>query len=405
MKRTKWILSALTLVLLAACMGGFSLSAYAESTMVTFPSGITCEKNASELDLSALKHSQVEAATAILSGMPNLKYVSLSPAKTEQGSETTPETSAVDSAEALTWADIAAIQDACGEADVEYRFTFMGYDFSTLDEVFDLNHLKMTDNGEAVREILPCMRKCKVLDMDFCDVDDEHMAAIRADYPDIDVIWRIWFGDNCSVRTDVERILSSNLDHNLQDYNTKALKYCTKVKYLDIGHQHVTDISFLANMKDLEVCVIAINPLSDLSPISACTKLEYLEIACTYATDLTPLGALTNLEHLSLISMCGDHLEGWEALANCKQLKRLWLAQDHTCNLISSDKLAFLQESLPNTEINSTDTTLVFSWRYVYGSSGQKTERYELLCKQFEYDDYPHVCAYPKNDPKYYGTR
>lgn len=45
--------------------------------------------------------------------------------------------------------------------------------------------------------------------MDSCGVSDEEMAAIRDDFPDVNVVWRIWFGTGYSVRTDVEKILAS----------------------------------------------------------------------------------------------------------------------------------------------------------------------------------------------------
>ena len=98
------------------------------------------------------------------------------------------------------------MQSAFPGVEFLYRFRFLGYDFTTLDTSFDLNHLKMEDEGAAVREILPCMQNCKLLDMDFCGVSSEAMEQIRDEYPQMEVIWRIWFGHDCSVRTDVDHI-------------------------------------------------------------------------------------------------------------------------------------------------------------------------------------------------------
>ena len=106
-----------------------------------------------------------------------------------------------------------------------------------------------------MREILPCMKHCRYLDMDFCGVSDEAMAAIREEFPQMEVVWRIWFGrDNkLSVRTDVERILASDGGMHIEK-NYSGLQYCTKVKYLDMGHMpELTDWSFLGCMPDLEV--------------------------------------------------------------------------------------------------------------------------------------------------------
>ena len=48
-----------------------------------------------------------------------------------------------------------------------------------------------------------------IRDRDYCGVSNEAMAQIRDENPNVEVVWRIWFGENYSVRTDVERILAS----------------------------------------------------------------------------------------------------------------------------------------------------------------------------------------------------
>ena len=46
--------------------------------------------------------------------------------------------------------------------------------------------------------------------MDNTGVSNEALAKIREQSPNIDVVWRVWFGTNYSVRTDTERILASS---------------------------------------------------------------------------------------------------------------------------------------------------------------------------------------------------
>lgn len=361
-----------------------------KDTMLTFPWGGTCDRYDQSLNLRELIHEQVGETLEILSGMPMLRYIDLGEQNEAQ--------------RGLTWNDVSSIIQASNGAEVSYHFSFMGYNFSTLDEVLDLNHLEMTDNGLAVQEILPCMQHLKTLDMDFCGVDDEHMAAIRAEYPNIDVIWRIWFGVNCSVRTDAEIILANTWEHGLTDENSTALQYCSKVKYMDIAHQKIKNLHFLSNMPDLEVCILSSNLIEDISPIAECTNLEYLEILCNKITDLAPLGSLVNLEHLNLVSMHGDELKGWEALANLKKLKRLWLAQDSSKNSIPGETLSLLKSELSDTIINTDDSCVNFFWRYDVVDS-KKTERFAQLSEQFDYDHYKHSCSRIGNDPKYYSTR
>ena len=96
------------------------------------------------------------------------------------------------------------------------------------------------------------------------------------------------------MRTDVERILASNpsAGGNLTAANAADLKYCTRVRYMDIGHNEILgDISFVQYMPELEVLIAAMDGLSDISPISACTKLEYLEIPQNF--DFNKVSGLT----------------------------------------------------------------------------------------------------------------
>ena len=102
----------------------------------------------------------------------------------------------------------------------------------------NLSHISITDNGELVRQVISCMPNLRYLDMDTCGVDNVHMAHIRDDFPNIKVVWRIWFGTNYTVRTDVKKILASmpSVGGDLTVANTYNLRYCTEVKYLDVGH-------------------------------------------------------------------------------------------------------------------------------------------------------------------------
>ena len=350
-------------------------------------------------DLSALPHEEVSAAIEALKQMPKLRYVNLgiedaAEAKIDQDSA---EDTGNMIPRGLTWEDIRALQDACPEADVEYQFTLFGKKFSTLDKEMNFHHVTMDDEGAAVREVLPCMTKCELLDMDFSGVSSEHMAEIRDAYPQMKVVWRIWFGNDCSVRTDVERILASNLNHGLTDDNTRDLKYCTKVRFLDIGHNTMLrDFSFLKYMPDLEVAVICITGLSDLTPLANHEKLEYLEInTCAQGLDLSPLGTCPNLEHICACYL--GHVRGWEELKKLTKLQRLWFGRN---TQLPEGAVEELQEALPNTIINTTNAFgSSGDWRY---EGKHMHPRYKLLREQFDYSNYTNVSSSWYNDPMYY---
>ena len=367
----------------------------------------SCRTDAQELNLSELSHRDVADAAAMLKLLAELESVELGSdgAWTGNPPELTQETASEERpAEAtrdLTWEDLHTLQEAAPQAQILYRFRFYGRDFTTTDEEMDLNHSPMTDNGEAVREILPLMKNCRYLDMDSCGVPSEAMAEIRDAYPDMDVVWRIWFAlGQFTVRTDIECLWCANFyPYMSHDYVTE-LKYCTKLKLLDMGHNlELHDWSFLEYMPDLEVLIITASGWENLEMISNCTKLEYLEaipMTRTYV-DLSPLEKLANLEHLNI---CGiGESDGWEVLLNMKKLKRLWIGR-WTAAGFPEGAIDKIFEALPNAEINVTEWSgATGSWRE--NPDGSVPERYALLKEQFDYDHWPKHAPYAYNDPKY----
>lgn len=238
--------------------------------------------NDSELDFSALTSSQVGEAASVLRCMNQVSKIRLN--------------------DSLTWDDIAQLHEAAPNAALDYNFSLLGVEANLSDDYLSFSHIKMDDEGAAVRKIIPYMKNLETLDMDTCDVSNEAMAVIRNENPSVNVIWRVWFA-GYTARTDVERILASSQARGgkVTSEDARVLKYCTKVKYLDLGHNQVlSDISFAANMPELEVAIFAINDIDDISALANCPKLEYLEINSTNVTDLTPLANATALRHLNI---------------------------------------------------------------------------------------------------------
>ena len=290
----------------------------------------------------------------------------------------------------LSWESIARMEDAAPEAEFLYYFTLYGRSYSLAATELDLNHITIDDQGELVRQILPCMKHLAYLDMDFCGVDNEHMAAIRDDFPNIKVVWRIWFGSQYSVRTDVEKILASQPSNGgmLYGTNADALKYCTEVKYLDIGHnEEMTDISFVSYMPKLEVLIVAMSKITDISALSHCPELEYLEVQTTRVEDLTPLIGLTKLRHLNI---CDDfNLTDLSPVYSLTGLERLWIGR---YTPIPEEQVEIMQKLAPDCVINTTAVDPHDDWRW-------GNERYELLSQQFGYAEAAY--AFKWKDPLY----
>ena len=375
---------------------------------LVFPDGSSHRVNQTRLDLSRLTHKDVRKTAELLREMPDLVRVNLGSdgawTKTDRA-ELNEQTASVERPEEatrdLTWTDIQMLQDAAPQAVFVYRFVFYGRYLTTLDEEMDLNHSVMYDEGATVKKILPLMRNCKRLDMDSCGVSSESMAEIRDAYPDMEVIWRIYFGNGqFTMRTDSERLWCANFYPYMTTEYTQELKYLTHLRYLDLGHNRdLKDWYFIKYMPDLEVLIITDSGWTTLEMLADCTKLEFLEIIpmSHIDLDLHPLAKLTNLEHLN---MCGmGKTVGWEVLLNMTKLQRLWIGTA-TAYYFPEGAMEQIVETLPNTNIlYKVDGSAVGSWRQ--NPDGSIPERYKLLRQQFDYDNWPKVAPYWYNDPKY----
>jgi Leucine-rich repeat (LRR) protein len=353
--------------------------------------GQTVDYQCESLSLVGLSSQDAQAAASSLSQLPRLETVDL-------GSE---------SVSSLSWDDIALLESSCPNVTFDYDFTLYGLSFSLSSKEMDLNHIPIADDGALVSQVAACMPALEYLDMDSCGVSSEAMAAIRDANPDVNVVWRIWFGDAYSVRTDVERILASKPTEggNLTVKNTVDLKYCTKVKYMDIGHNEILgEISFVQYMPDLEVLIAAMDGITDISPLSACTKLEYLELQTNSITDISALAPLVNLEHLNIAR--NGSITDLTPLYGMTKLERLWLGASSS---YPQDQIAEIQSLVPDCVINTyvyTDPT-EGGWRYTGSNPNPeiyelyKHERYEELLEQFDNYDLSAYSFY-WNDPKCY---
>ena len=320
------------------------------------------DKNTTGLSLPGLSSSDVPQVCAAISKFTGLEYVELMN----------------DNGECyLTFDDIAQLQTAAPGTVFNYVFTLFDATVSTADERLEYEKIGIGNDGvEEIRQILPVMTNLKYLKLDNCRVDNEVMEQLRDDFPNIKVVWRVFFGPY-SVLTDTERILASIKGVCLRYADCEVLKYCTDVKYLDIGHNTIENISFVEYMPDLEVAVVSINYWRDATPLASCKKLEYLEIFNTNVIDLSPLAELTNLKHLNIGY---NYISDITPLYGLTNLERLWIGcWNHT---IPQSQIDEIHELLPNCEINTEVLNPTEGgWR--------EGERYELLKKQLGYDTGP----------------
>ena len=351
---------------------------------VTLPDGTVVENRTSSLDLSSLGSAQVDEAISAMKCLPKLVKVELGAQRADLGIS-----------------DVKKLQDALPNVRFNYAFTVYGQSVTTNDTQLNLYHVPVEDECAAAYEAMSIMPKLEYVDMDSCGASNEAIAALRDAFPDVKVVWRVWFGNNYSVRTDVEKILASkpSVGGMLYEGNCESLMYCTECKYLDIGHnEDLGTIDFVAYMPKLEVAVLAMASWTDCSPLANCKNLEYLEIQTNPLSDLTPLSGLTKLRHLNI---CNTSVMDITPLYSLTGLERLWIGG---WTGVPYEQIEEIQSLMPNCEVNwqAGDPT-EGRWRivgyheeaymYVYHP------RYTLLIQQFGYTDKDY--AFYWNDPLY----
>lgn len=272
--------------------------------------GQTISGDEQSLDLSGIAPDQLADAAAVLEKLPLVTTVELMDAEGKSQ---------------LGLTDVRLLMDAAPNAFFNYTFTLFGKTINTADERVEYDRVSIRNEGVAqIRQALDILPNCTYLLMDQCQVDNEVMAQLRSDYPDTKVVWRIHYGGVYSSLTDstVVRVVG-----DLDDYNSKTLKYMTDVVYLDAGHCFLlSDLSFVSYMPNLKVAIFSDCAVSDLTPFSACKKLEYLEIVnCNALTTLEPLAECESLKGLNMSWVFS--IEELDPLYGLEHLERLYFGR------------------------------------------------------------------------------
>ena len=279
-----------------------------------------------ELDLSDMKPSQTGELAEVLPLLPELETVNLM---------------AADGTSAFAPADVKKVMDAAGEATVLYTFELFGKTVSTTDERVEFKKVDIGNEGiPQIREALDILPNCTYFLMDTCGVDNEVMAQLRDDYPDTKVVWRVFWAFYHDL-TDMEMIHCTSA---MEDDVVDVLKYCTDVKYLDIGHNSdLTNIDFVNYMPKLEIVIVVDSGIRSLEPFANCPNLQWLEIVnCRNITDLSPLANCKELKGLNMSCVFG--VKDLTPLFELEHMERLYLGTHQ----VPKEMVEQAREALPD---------------------------------------------------------
>ena len=326
-----------------------------------------------EMDLMLLQQDQIETLGKELPVLKELQVIRLSP----EGA-----------VGLVSLEDAAALHALCPDLTYYYTQELFGQMISTDMEQVTYFKVPIGDEGlEQFRLMLPMMDHLTSLTLDWCETSNEAMAQLRDEFADrCSVVWRVFFGEfNCL--TDTYRLWVNGLT----TAGAEVLKYCTEIRYMDLGHSPALEhVEFLSYMPHIQVVILGdCTKVTSIEPLRNCKDLEYLEMFSTKVTDLSPLTGLTKLEHLNISRVPAEDLS---PIMELSSMKRLW----SNSNPHLESQAAEFQARYPDCQVvTKGGNSVSYQWRFTDTSRTVYAPRYALLRAQIGYS-IGEMAKYPK---------
>lgn len=271
---------------------------------------------------------------------------------------------------------MAALVEKCPQ--IEFHFTVPVADLAVdgLSDTLDLDGLKRAAKVKynALRQIISCMPRLKTVAMYNATFSLELMEKLIAEFPEISFLWTLRF-NGVEVRN-TATAYSTMKGRQDPRYTAKQLlpltRHCPDLLGLDVGHNNVHDLAFLSAWPKLRWLIVIDSkvPLTDISPLAELKDLEYVELFMQGITDISPLANHTKLLDLNL---CHNDISDLSPLYSCVNLERLYISVNPHLTQEEIDKL---QAVLPNLKIEHTD------WQST-GAGWREHPRYFTLYEGF----------------------
>lgn len=262
-----------------------------------------------------------------------------------------PSLSEIDLSEAsLSEEQINGISDRFPGAAVRRTVLLNGVPTDSFSEELDLSGAQI-DAYEAFSDAVGRFPKLRELKLHDCSLSNEQLAALRDRYPQVKVVWTVKFG-RWTVATDAvafSTLQPGDSTYRMHTEDVQVLRYCRDLIVLDLGHNDITDLKWITELKNLQVLILAENRrLKDITPLGTLSKLKYLELFLTGVEDISPLA---NLSGLLDVNLCYAHISDITPLLSCKKLERIWLGEK-VAERIGKEGVQTLETAFPNAEFD-----------------------------------------------------
>lgn len=261
--------------------------------------------------------------------------------------------------------------DLRGGIRVDNRLTRLDMDATRSENKTQLSRrLKMED----LRVLLDCMPDLT----EVCMADALHplaeMESLIADYPRISFTWSVRVnGMGFRAGATAYSTLKGRQEprYTAEDLEP-VIRYCPDLLALDVGHNNVSDLSFLKAWPKLRRLIVidSKTPVTDISPLAELEDLEYVELFMQNITDISPLAGKTRLLDLNL---CHNDITDLTPLYSCVNLQRLWISANPR---LTQEEIDRFHEAVPLCQIERLD------WQST-GSGWRTHPRYRIMYDSF----------------------
>ena len=260
--------------------------------------------------------------------------------------------------------DLLALRSEMPEGS-EFHFTTIWGSVTFSDDVEDLDLGKKSGNisGNDLEAIVLLCPGIKRIDNSKHSYPSNNvMIPLIEKYPDVQFEWVVNLGKGWHVSTMATAFSTFNKIGSgkaLSSENLELLKYCPRLKALDLGHHVIKNLDFLKYVPDLELLIIGQNYVKDITPIGGLKHLQYAELFLNGFTDISPLANCTELLDLNLTA---TSVEDLSPLDNVTTLERLWV---NSCKKLPKESVDHFKELHPNCEVDykPSHAATVDGWR------------------------------------------
>ena len=269
-------------------------------------------------------------------------------------------------------------------------------------EEIDLGKVTLSRQGNDLNNLVSFINQLpnlKKLDMFNTELYGEQVEMLAAACPQVEFGWTMLIPctnplhpERTPHRIRTDQTAFSTLHNNQcalhSTWDLQILRFCRNLQALDIGHNAVTDLSFLYELPHLKVLILGKNSITDITPLASLKELEYLELFSNSVTDATPLAGCESLVDLNIAN---NSIGDFSPLKELTHLRRLFVynsAVGSNNGPISTSIVSMLRAALPACKIDNATGGAHGAWR--------EHHRYNTLLEMFW--DRENV---PSQNPKY----